>query len=254
MTADEYLYSTISKYHIANVLDDATKSAVIDPLIRVITEWGGNQITNIQLSGSRAKGTAISLSSDIDLFISLKSDTTNSLKEIFETLYDKLAYYNFKSRKQNVSIGVQYKGHSVDLIPAKKRPGNTNDHSLYRNKVESWTQTNITTHIELVKNSGRLSEIVAFKIWRKLHGLEFPSIYLELTVLEALYNKNKNQPTKNFFTVLEYLNTSFVNKKIIDPANSNNTISDDLYKYEKEAIAKKAKECLAAQNWNQIIW
>ena len=153
-----------------------------------------------------------------------------------------------------MSIGVDYGGHSIDLIPAKKRSGNTNDHSLYKNKADSWTQTNISTHINLVKNSGRIAEITAIKIWRKLHQLDFPSIYLELTVLDALYNKNKNQPAKNFLTVLEYLRDSFIDSKIVDPANTNNIISDELYKYEKEAIAKKAKESLNQPNWGQIIW
>ncbi len=71
---------------------------------------------------------------------------------------------------------------------------------------------------------------------------------------EALYNKNKNQPAKNFLTVLEYLRDSFIDSKIVDPANTNNIISDELYKYEKEAIAKKAKESLDQTNWGQIIW
>lgn len=254
MTADKYVSSIIRKYNVTGEIDAFTKSTVVDPLVMIIKEWAGTQLIDIYLSGSRAKGTAISLSSDIDLFISLKSDTTNPLKEIYGTLHYKLVNKRIPTRKQNVSIGVNYGGHSIDLIPAKKRSGNTNDHSLYKNKADSWTQTNISTHINLVKNSGRTAEITAIKIWRKLHQLDFPSIYLELTVLDALYNKNKNQPAKNFLTVLEYLRDSFIDSKIVDPANTNNIISDELYKYEKEAIAKKAKESLNQPNWGQIIW
>lgn len=254
MTEDEYILSIIKKYNITGDIDNSTRILAIEPLVSIIKGWAGQQLLNINLSGSRAKGTAISLSSDLDLFISLKADTSNTLREIYSSLYDVMNSRKIDVRKQNVSLGINYKGYKIDLVPAKKQSGNTNDHSLYRSKVDSWTQTNINTHISLVRNSGRISEIIALKTWRKLHKLEFPSIYLELTVLDALYNKNKNQPAKNFLTVLEYLRDSFVDRKIIDPANTNNTISDDLYKYEKEAISQKAKESLNEQSWSNIIW
>jgi len=112
----------------------------------------------------------------------------------------------------------------------------------------------VNAHINLVKNSGRISEITALKIWRKLHGLEFPSIYLELTVLDALYNKSKNQPANNLWIIFKYLSDSFVDKTVIDPSNTNNVLSDDLYKLEKQAIAKKANESLNQKIWEQIIW
>lgn len=109
-------------------------------------------------------------------------------------------------------------------------------------------------HISIVKNSGRLEEIILLKIWRKLHNLDFPSIYLELVTIEALRYKNKNQPAANFLSTLDYLKDNFVDKIIKDPANTNNVISDDLYKYEKEDIAKKAKESRNEEYWEKIIW
>jgi hypothetical protein len=254
MTPDEYVISKVGKYSVNGAVDPTTKAIIINPLVKIISDWAGSQLEDVYISGSRAKGTAIKLSSDIDLFISLKSDTTNTLKEIYTSLYNTIIARKITARKQNVSIGIDYLGHSIDLVPGKKCPGNTNDHNLYRNKVDSWTKTNVINHINLVKNSGRTTEIMATKIWRRLHNLDFPSIYLELSVLEALYNKNKNQPASNFMTILGYLRDSFVDKTIKDPSNTNNTISDELYKYEKEAIAKKAKESALAKTWDEIIW
>lgn len=253
MTADEYLLGVIKKYRIVGDIDPFTKLLVVTPLEDIIKRWSGSQLREISFSGSRAKGTAINMSSDIDLFISLKSDTTETLKEIYESLNTTLMGKNYSTRRQNVSIGISHLGHSIDLIPAKNHSGNTHDHSLFRSKMNSWTKTNVVNHINIVKNSGRIDEIVALKIWRKLHELDFPSIYLELTVLNALYYKKKYQPAANFVTVLEYLRDSFVETKVIDPSNSNNVISDDLYKYEKQAVAKAAKEHLG-KNWQEIIW
>jgi hypothetical protein len=67
--------------------------------------------------------------------------------------------------------------------------------SLYRSKPNTWTQTNISTYISHVVNSGRTDEIRILKIWRQLHGLTFPSFFLELAVINALlYTRRGNRP------------------------------------------------------------
>ena len=92
------------------------------------------------------------------------------------------------------------------------------------------------------------------KIWRHINGLDFPSIFLELTVLDALYSKPTNNLANNFLTVLTYLRDNFVNRTVTDPSNTNNIVSDMLYKYEKEAIALQAKASLGKKTWEEIIW
>lgn len=254
MNGDQYIESMVKKYNLPQQISSDMQLKVINPLSNIINKWAGACLYEIKISGSRAKGTAISLSTDLDLFISLKSSTSNTLKEIYNSLYDTLVAENISAKKQNVSIGVKYSGYDVDLIPAKKQDNYSSDHSIYRSKADTWTKTNIITHINTIKNSGRITEIVATKIWRERFCLDFPSMYLELSVIEALFNKNKNQPATNFQTVFNYLSNNFVSKTIYDPANTNNVISDDLYKYEKEKIAEKAKESLAEQYWKNVIW
>ncbi|QHW35551.1 nucleotidyltransferase (plasmid) [Paenibacillus rhizovicinus] len=252
--SDEYVLKIANKYYIQSAIDVSTQTNVINPLNRLISHWAGDCLNDTYLSGSRAKGTAINLSSDLDLFISLKSTTNNTLKEIYVSLYSYFDSAGYKPRKQNVSIGLNIAGKQVDLVPAKKRPGNTNDHSLCLSKRETWTQTNVIKHINMVQNSGRIPEIVLLKIWRKLHKLNFPSIYLELTVIEALKGKSKNTPANNFSSLLDYLRDEFIGKKVVDPANSSNVNSEDLYKHEKEAIQKKAREGRSQKYWEDIIW
>lgn len=252
--SDGYVLNIVNKYNIKSSVDLWTQNNVINPLVQLISNWAGEYLNDVYLSGSRAKGTAIYLSSDLDLFISLKSTTDKTLNEIYDSLYSYFNYKGYKVRKQNVSIGVNIAGKQVDLVPAKKRPGNTNYHSLYISKRNTWTQTNVIEHINKVINSDRLSEIILLKTWRHLHKLEFPSIYLELTVIEALKGKNRNNPSNNFLSLLEYLGAEFVDKKIIDPANSNNIISEDLYKYEKQVIQEKARESRSQKYWRDILW
>lgn len=205
------------------------------------------------MSGSRAKGTAITLSSDLDIFISLSSSSIGTLSDIYNSLFNYIYSQNIECRKQNVSIGIIYKGKNVDLVPGKRQHNYGDDHSIYRNKQNTWTQTNITTHINTVINSNRNIEIMATKIWRKRHGLDFPSIFLELSVIEAVKNLYHCDFDNNFWETLKWLSSNITSIRIIDPANSNNIISDDLTNIEKRAIAHMASVSLQKRDWNEII-
>jgi len=183
-----YVKSIVDKYSLPDTLSQTEISKVYEPLCRHLDNWALRNeysLNSKKLSGSRAKGTAIKLASDLDIFASLSSTTTASLSTIYNSLYNYIISQNIQCRKQNVSIGVVYNDKNVDLVPGRRQHQQGDDHSLYKYKQDSWTQTNITTHISTVRNSNRAVEIMATKIWRERHGLEFPSLFMELSVIEA---------------------------------------------------------------------
>lgn len=251
MTADEYLKIIIATKKADNITIDDWRLANVKT---TLTTWAGQQLSSLKQSGSSAKGTALKGIADFDIFISLKADTTNSLKDIFDKLETTIKAAGWATRRQNVSIGITHNNLKIDLVPGKIQSGYQNYHSIYSSKKDTWMQTNVDLHITKVQNSNRVNEIILTKIWRHIHGLDFPSIYLELTVLDALYNKPVNDIANNFWKVLVYLRDNFVDSVVTDPANTNNKISDMLYKYEKEAIALKAKVSLEKKTWQEIIW
>lgn len=251
MTADEYLESILRVKKADSISLNDWRLINIK---NIITNWAGQQLSELKKSGSSAKGTAVKSITDFDIFISLKSDTSESLKEIYNKLDDKVKANGINTRRQNVSIGITENGINIDLVPGKIQSGYQNYHSIYSSKKDNWMQTNIDLHISKVVNSNRTKEIILTKIWRHIHGLDFPSVYLELTVLDSLYNKSVSDLANNFWAVLTYLRDKFVYSSVTDPANTNNLISDMLYKYEKEAISAKAKDSLSKKTWEEIIW
>lgn len=254
MTSNEYVMNVVRNHALPAQLDTNTVYYVVNPLKRVIAEWAGSCLCETQLSGSRAKGTAIDLSTDLDLFISLTSNTTNSLKEIYDSLYNWVTRKGITARKQNVSIGITYGGQKIDLVPAKRQGQYGNDHSLYRSKADTWTKTNIDTHISRVNNSGRRNEIIALKVWRENHRLEFPSIYLETLAIDALSGRSSSDTASNFSYLLRYIGDNIGSLRVVDPANSNNILSDDLTAGEKRILSTQAQKSLTEQYWEQIIW
>src|SRR5262249_51388151 len=185
----------------------------LNGLVATIRQWADQYLLEIKPSGSYAKGTAVAGSADIDLLISLRDDVlsgrTPTLSDVYRSLKDWLSHAGYPTRLQNISIRAALPGINVDLVPAVKRPGNTNDHSVFKRKVNSWRQTNVDTHIDAVRNSGRTFDIKAIKIWRNLHGLDVSSFYLELVVLEALRGRSLYNPAQNFLHVLDFLGTQF---------------------------------------------
>lgn len=251
MTNEEYLYGVIRKYYLTPMSINDNR---ISPLINHIRQWAGQYLNEIKVSGSTAKDTLIKGNTDLDLFISMKPSLNMTLKDIYNNLYDSLIKAGVNARKQNVSIGFTLNGLKIDLIPAKQQQINSNYHSLFVRKQDTWQQTNVDIHINAVTGSGRLDEIRLTKIWRNNHSLDFPSIYLELSIIEALKHQRTNQIEANFLKVLEYLRDDFAGETVLDPANTNNTISNELTQAEKNKIANQAKVSRSQQSWINIVW
>lgn len=248
-----YLKKVINQYKLPETMD-LPERRVVFLLRRLISEWAGKYLCEVKLSGSRAKGTAICNTSDLDLFISLSSTTPGELSEIYNCLYDFITKKNISARKQNVSIGINYQNYKIDLVPARRQDQFSNDHSLYKRKSNTWTKTNIDKHISRVRNSGRIDEILALKIWRSLHKLEFPSIYLESFVIESLYGKTKGDLGNNFIYLLEDIRDNLSTRRVLDPANSNNVLSDELTIEEKKALSFHANNSLQNIELTPLIW
>jgi hypothetical protein len=87
-----------------------------------------------------------------------------------------------------------------------------------------------------------------------LHNLDFQSLYLELFVIESLSGRSRASLAENVLHALRTIGTSLASTRIEDPANTNNVLSDDLSKVEKERIAGLARQASQQQSWGSIIW
>jgi hypothetical protein len=247
MSADDYLKAILARQAVS--MEAARVQNTLQPILNT---WAGAQLREVYPSGSFAKGTANRSGTDIDLFVSLKSDTTNSLKEIYESLFNTMQANGYTPKRQNVSVNVKVGGYDVDLVPAKHQGGAKEDHSLFRRRADTWTQTNVIKHISTVVNANRGDESRILKLWRDQKGLDFPSFYLEMTAIDALSGK-RGGLSENVCTALQYLRDRFPNARVVDPANTNNIISDDLSDADKAKIAAAAGRTLNASDWNQVV-
>lgn len=251
ITPNAYVVSVLRKYALP-AGHRRQADLVRSDLDRQIRSWGGTRVRGITRSGSFAKGTAIRGGTDLDIFVSLNWSKQRTLRDMYEDLYAALQNMHLAPSRQNVSIGLVVRGLKVDVVPGRRHAGITGDHSLYKHLTDSWTQTNIGKHIRLVKRSGLLNEIRALKIWRRLHNLEFPSIYLELATIQAMRGRRRLNVPRNLATIWEWMAKSIETARIVDPANTANIISDDTSTRDKNAIAAKSRWSLAS-NWEDVL-
>jgi len=256
--SDNYLLGILTKYRPHDLSIYEVYS--IPELKNRLKSWAVQYFNEIINSGSRAKGTAISIASDVDYLISLSNDCPHSLKVIYDSLFSTLNSHYPNTRKQNVSVRVKISNIEVDITPARRLQGNTNDHNLYVSKLDTWRQTNIQKHINDISQSGRLNEIKILKIWRELHSLDFPSIYLEYLITNTiLWGKSKGDDylANNVWHAINSLASNEANplfSRVVDPANSTNILSDLLTTTEKNKIVAEAKISASKQSWVEIVW
>jgi len=253
MVPDDYVRSILSRYDLPTGEGSPAELAAAE-LMKPITEWAGRYLQSINFCGSYAKGTRVRGATDIDILVSLGPRTPLDADKLYERCFDFLKRKELKPTRLNVAIGLQQRGLSIHVIPARQEWGGSNDHRIFETEHQRVTRTNFDTHLRVVKESGLIEEIRLLKIWRNLRSLRLPSFCLELAVLDALHNSRPNQPAANMGTVLRYLKDTLPNAPLRDPANFENRVSDDLIKHEKLAISEAAAESLKQQNWGKVVW
>jgi hypothetical protein len=252
LTVDQYAASIVEKYRIVPDTGSTSHHAA-DQLVPLLKQWARQYLQGLTLSGAYAKNTAISLSSHVDVLIALSPIPGMDMKSIFWNLFKFLSDQDLHPRTRDVSVRLESGKASVDLIPAYREHESSRS-ELFNKRKGSAIHTDISRHIHLIGNSGRQQEICALKIWRERMSLDFPSLYLELTVLRALGSERFGQLADNVLAVFRHLSSRFEQAAIADPANSDNILSNDLSAAEKSAIAKAARDALYDENWKKILW
>jgi hypothetical protein len=74
-----------------------------------------------------------------------------------------------------------------------------------------------------------------------------------LAVINALPRQYSETLSGNVWRTFEYLRDRFLIVRVVDPANTNNIISDDLSLADKMKIAQAARQALNAKNWGEIV-
>jgi hypothetical protein len=205
-------------------------------------------------AGSYGKDTMIQASFDLDIVIYFPPTEPASLRDIFTSVHSKLTQSGYIVQPKTVALRLPYDGgFHVDVVPGKAQDASYKYATLYKNEgTGSTLQTSLKVHIDAVRKTGIRECVKLMKLWRLRHGLSWSTFALEIIVGRALNGKRKDDHSVCMNGVFNFLVANIMGARLVDPANTNNTI--DMSVADRQAVAQKAAASLNARTWGEIVW
>ncbi len=253
MTPDDYLREILARESVDNSMKSPLRELEAE-VRRLLKPLLSGRRAELYPSGAFEKGTANASGREMDFLLSFPPSTTEHVRDLYETVFAALAAPLYEPARRDVSVAVNLKGVEVDIIPARREAMINDVHELWLARPGRTMKTNLTEHVLGLKSSRHNEEVRVLKIWRDEQGLDFPSFYLELSVLAVLKRRPPAGLAENVWAVLGYFESLFPARSVLDPANAVNVVSDLLPPAEKDAIRKAAKYARAGRAWSEIIW
>ena len=252
MSPSDYLRAILQREAV-DTGADAPLRRLEDEVQGLCAGWAGRHLLEVYPTGAYEKGTANQSGTSIDFIVSLSPQTPFSMHQIYESLFAALERQRLAPLRRPVGIGLVVSGATIDIIPGKRESLANDVHEIYSTRRKTALKTNLGQHVLDTLESGRREEIRILKLWRDQNGLEFPSYYLELTVTAALRRRPFGELAENVWHVLGYLEQLFVARAVLDAANANNVVSEELTALDRTAIAAAAADARGGKAWSQIV-
>jgi hypothetical protein len=202
----------------------------------------------IRYAGSKAKGTMIRESYDLDITCYFEHEDEKAgktLKDIFDNVKKGLESKYVVSAKSSALrlLNKDPNNYSVDfhidVVPGRYINEDKNDIFLYQSGGDKERlQTSLDKHVEHIKGSELQEVIKLMKVWKIRKGFQIKTFVLELLVVEVLKKKDPEKLDKCLITLWEKLRDDIENIKIEDPANPT---GNDLSKLFNESIKSALK-------------
>jgi hypothetical protein len=252
MTANDYLNSLLAQ----QTLTDPELNA-----LRGLRDTIQNQLSILEGSprfyyaGSYGKRTMIRQRYDLDIAIYWPSTVSYSIKGIYDAV-GQLLKKNWKVvNSKTVSWELPFEGgFHIDVVPGRAVDWTFKEANLYRTDTSTTLKTSLKTHIDFVRDSGRRDAIRLLKLWRERKKVPFKkSFLLEVMTIAGCSGTRFDDLGTQVQTALVHIRDSILTCNVADPANGNNSLSDDLAAVQRLQIRQAAANAAAAANWDVVF-
>jgi hypothetical protein len=206
-------------------------------------------------AGSYGKGTMIKERFDLDIVIYWPEDCGFTIQGIFEAVGKQIKTKLWQNtHPKTVCWETNFEGgFHIDVVPGRALDKNYVEANLYRSDTGTSLKTSLKMHIDCVSKSGRRPAIRLMKLWRERQEVPFKkSFLLECITILACKGESIDNLGNQIFKTWQYIYDNIETLNIPDPANSNNSLSDDLTKIGRYMIKQSAMQAIQsvqAGNW-----
>lgn len=205
--------------------------------------------------GSFGKNTMIRDKFDLDIVAYWPHDCGSTLADIYAAVGNVLKEQWNSAVPKTVAWQIRFQGgFHIDVVPGRAIDGSFRHANLYRRDKGSSMQTSIKIHIDTVSKSGRRDAIRLMKLWRVRNQVDWPvSLALELAAIEGAKGKSQSELEPQLVGVFRFLVDRIDQLRLLDPANSNNAITEELSAVHRSRIKAAAQAALDARTWSQVF-
>ncbi len=218
----------------------------------------------ITYGGSKAKGTMMKATYDLDIPCYFSHDDT-SAGETLEDIYNKTrkalesdywiepkpSALRLKDRALRVDF-------HIDVVPGRYTDETKTDTFLYQSSGEKKRlKTNLHVHINHVRESGVIEAIRLLKFWRFRNGLRIKHFALELLIIKLLKDSKSMPLARQVKEIWEELRDHPDNFSIEDPANPDgndlSALLDVSIRSELSTVARATLGTIANSGWQDVF-
>jgi tRNA nucleotidyltransferase (CCA-adding enzyme) len=225
MTANEYLAGVLAQQNLTDV-EVNTLRGLRDQIQGQLSVFEGNP--RFYYAGSYGKHTMIRQRYDLDIVVYWPNGVTYTIKGIYDAVGKELQKHWKFVRSKTVSWELPFEGgFHVDIVPGRALDTAFKEANLYRTDTGTTLKTSVKTHIDSVSESGRRDAIRLMKLWRERKAVPFKkSLLLELMTISGCSGKRVDDLSAQVWAALHYVRDNIRRCNVLDPANSNNSLSD----------------------------
>lgn len=253
MTNQEYLQSLLA----AQDLSEPELTTLRDLRDQIETQLreGLQKVGRVYYAGSFGKKTMIREQYDLDIVLYWASDCGFTLQAIYDGVGKVLQeHWKFVNQK-TVAWELPFQGgFHIDVVPGRAIDASFNYANLCRTDTGQSFQTSIKTHINTIRNSGRRDAIRLLKLWRKRKNVPLKkTLALELIAIDGCSGTPTSDLEKQLLAAFHYIRDNILTARLVDPANTNNVLSDEIPYSDKLLIQAAAKAAVDAQYWSNVF-
>lgn len=212
----------------------------------------------IRYGGSKASGTMIRESYDLDLPTYFRHEDTGAgetLKDIYDNVAKALEKeFVVERRRSALRLKQRVEGADdedlrIDVVPGRFVDETETDAFLHQEGVEkNCLKTNLDKHIEHVKESGVRDAIKLQKLWRVRRTLQIKTFILVLLIIDQLDGAQADPIDEQLIGVWRHFRDNWKTLAVKDPANEE---GNDLSNFLTEGIRRALRDA-ADQTLRQI--
>ncbi len=250
-TTDQWLLNLLAQQNVSTQ-EFAQLTNFRDIIQRQLSTLGG--YPRFYYAGSFGKKTMVRARYDLDIVIYWPQGITDTLKGIYNAVGDVLKQHYKVVNSKTVSWELPFEGgFHIDVVPGRALDANYYEANLYRTDTKTSLKTSLKKHIDTVRGSGRTDAIRLVKLWRIKKAVPFKkSFLLEMLTIEACKGIPVANVADQVWATLTYIRDNIIGCNVLDPANSNNSLSDDLTAADRQKICEAAAAAINNRSWEWI--